>query len=294
MFVISKKVLATVSLVALASCSSHQGAGVGPQAYRQALNQAFDDLKARSPEGREVASEQSIAVEAGADFSKLRGSIEVVVFPKMSNMAEKRPGVVRTQFGRPTTYSFNVVRNLECAKLVRENTDKWAHRENFKTAAAGQSCAILRIFQSEPKRLVANVRQGDIKETHLYLDSDYAVYGYDYEIMRSNRESEVVHVGTDEAVASGSSGLGMIPLDLPPSNSALSVVADNQPLHVSSDAFVNRKLQELRVSPSCSRAKKILYKDTFGQRNEVQWCQGDVWPTVVENARFVAVLKRGN
>ncbi len=290
----SKHVFAAAAITALGSCASRERSEVGTQAYNQALSRAFDEVKARSPEGRDVASAQSLAALAGADLSRLRGSIEVVVFPKFSNLGDKDASTVRFDFGRPTTYTFNVVRNLECQKLVKENSAKWAHRENFKDVASSDlDCAILRVVQSEPKRSVANARQGDIKEAHLYLDSDYAVYGYDYEIRRTRRDSEVVHVKTDATAASGSSGLGMLPIDLPPSNPALAIVSEDQPVRASSDAFVTRKLQELKVSFRCARSKRISYKDSYGQRNNVQWCKGDVWPTVVENDRFVAVLKRG-
>lgn len=289
----SKPLFAALALTALGSCASRDRSEVGTQAYNQALSRAFDEMKARSPDGRDLASEQSLASLAGADLSKLRGSIEVVVFPKFSSLGDKNASAVHVDFGRPTTYTFNVVRNLDCQKLVKENSAKWAHRDNFKDASADLDCAILRVVQSEPKRLVANVRQGDIKEAHLYLDSEYSVYGFDYEIMRTRRDSEVVHVKTDATAASGSSGLGMLPIDLPPSNPALAVVSDDQPVRASADAFVTRKLQELKVSFSCARGKRILYKDSYGQRNTIQWCKGDVWPTVVENDRFVAVLKRG-
>jgi hypothetical protein len=289
----SKPLFAALALTALGSCASRDRSEVGTQAYNQALSRAFDEMKARSPDGRDLASEQSLAALAGADLSKLRGSIEVVVFPKFSSLGDKNASAVHVDFGRPTTYTFNVVRNLACQKLVKENSAKWAHRDNFKDASADLDCAILRVVQSEPKRLVANVRQGDIKEAHLYLDSEYSVYGFDYEIMRTRRDSEVVHVKTDATAASGSSGLGMLPIDLPPSNPALAVVSDDQPVRASADAFVTRKLQELKVSFSCARGKRISYKDSYGQRNTTQWCKGDVWPTVVENDRFVAVLKRG-
>jgi hypothetical protein len=290
---LSKGLYAIAALAAFVSCSTRYGEGVGPQAYHRALNQAFDELKARSPEGREVASERSVAQEAGADFSKLRGSIEVIVFPKFGTLAEKRASAVRLDFGRPIVYTMNVVRNLSCGKLVREGADQWSHRENFKDADARLDCAILRIFQSEPKRVVANARQGDVKETHLYIDSNYAVYGYDHEILRTRRDSEVVRVKTDATVASGSSGLGLAPIDLPPANAQLAILNFDRPVIASEDAFVKRKLQEFRVSLSCSRGTHVAYRDIYGQRNDVQWCRGDVWPTVLENDRFLAVLKRG-
>jgi hypothetical protein len=57
--------------------------------------------------------------------------------------------------------------------------------------------------------------------------------------------------------------------------------------------IVMRKLQELKVGPLCTFATQISYKDVYGQRNTTQWCQGDIWPTIIENDRFLAVLKRG-
>jgi len=291
---IAKHVVTMAALVALVSCSSRNNSGVGEAAYRHALNQAFDEAKALGPEGRELASAKTTVEATGAEFSKLRGSIEVVVFPKLSNMAEKSRAAIKVEFGRPTVFTMNVVRNLKCSQLVRENTNKWNHRENFKQVAETDlSCAILRINQTEPKPLVANARQGDIKETHLYIDSEYAVYGHDSEILRNRRDSEVLRVKTDATLSSGSSGLNAVPLDLPPANAALAVIKSDQVVKASSDAFVNRKLAEMGVALTCNRGTRIAYKDIYGQRNDVQWCRGDVWPTVVENGRFVAVLKRG-
>lgn len=291
---IAKYVVTAAALAVLASCSSRNTAGVGEVAYRQALNQAFDELKVFSAEGRELASVGSTVEAVGADLSKLRGSIEVVVFPKLSNMAEKSRAAIKSEFGRPSVFTFNVVRNLKCSQLVRENTSKWNHRENFKSAAASNlDCAILRINQSEPRPLAANARQGDVKETHIYIDSQYAVYGYDFEILRNRRDSEVVRVKTDALLSSGSSGLGAVPLDLPPAQAAQAVIKGDQVVKASTDAFVNRKLAEMGIALTCSRGNRIAYKDVYGQRNNVQWCRGDVWPTVVENERFVAVLKRG-
>jgi hypothetical protein len=227
----------------LGSCSSRPGFGTGPHAYTQALNQAFDEIKARSPEGRELASDETLVEGMGVDLARLRGSIEVVVFPKLSNIADKNsePGYV--EYGRPIVYTFNVVRNLECAKLVRERTDKWSHQVYFKDlATSDKRCAVLRVFQSVPQRKPANTRRGDIKEVHVYLDSDYGVYGYDYEIMRSRRDAELLRVQTDPSLAAaGSSGLGLIPLDLPPPNPALAVVRKSQATEVSSDAYCHAK-----------------------------------------------------
>lgn len=292
-FVRYASLLACASLAA--SCSHHSAPLTGEAAYNQALDQAFHELEAKNnlAEGRELASDQSVADLAGAEFSKLRGSIEVVVFPKLSNGTEKRNEPLRVNIGSPITYTFNVQRNLNCKQLKNENSAQWSHQQFFADVDADLDCAILRVFQSAPQKKVANARRGDVKELRLYVDSDYGVYGFDYDLMRSRRDSEVVRVKTDARSTPGSSGLGLFPVDLPPVNSAEARVQTARPIQVSKDAYVNRKLRELGVTLSCSNGTHAEYKDVYGTVHRTQWCRGDVWPTIVENANMIAVLKRG-
>jgi|GEM_PF-2647647 len=288
-----------LSLLALSlftgACSHNSGHVTGEAAYNNALDKAFTELAMRrgGEEGREVASDESVSDRAGADFSKLRGSIEVVVFPKLSNGTEKREGKIHVNIGRPITYTLNIQRNLKCAQLVRENTDKWSHKQFFADADTDLDCAILRVFQSAPEKKTANVRRGDIKEARLYIDSQYGVHGLDYEIMRTKRDSETVRVKTDVDSTEGSSGLGLLPIDLPPVNSAEARIENNKVITLSKDAYLQRKIRELGVSLSCTTGTQAEYKDYFGNINRTQWCRGDVWPTVVENANMIAILKRG-
>jgi hypothetical protein len=277
------------------SCSHRSALLTGEAAYNRALDQAFYELEAKNnlAEGRELASDQSVADLAGADFSKLRGSIEVVVFPKLSNGSEKRKEALRVNIGSPITYTFNVQRNLNCKQLNKEIASQWSHQQFFADVDSDADCAILRVFQSAPQKKVANVRPGDVKELRLYVDSNYGVYGFDYDLMRSRRDSEVVRVKTDARTTPGSSGLGLFPVNLPPVNAAEARVQTERPIQVSQDAYVNRKLKELGVKLSCSHGTHAEYRDVYGIVHRTQWCRGDVWPTLVENANMIAVLKRG-
>lgn len=275
-------------------CAHNKKSEQKSAAYQNALNKAFAEIQStRNYSGRGLASTGSVASSSGANFSNLRGSIELVVFPKYTNATEKNSTPVQVRIGRPLTYKINIERNLNCQQLIKEKTDKWMHQTYFANIGVDKSCAILRMFQSQPEVKTANLIKGDTKEVRMYIDSDYGVYGIDHEIMRSRRDSEWVNVKTDSRTTPGASGLGLIPLNLPPISASDAKLETDKALEVSNDPYLKRKLMEMGVTFNCTAATRSEYKDVYGNINRIQWCKGDVWPTVVENANMITVLKRG-
>ncbi len=255
-------------------------------ALDRAVNQAFerlDELEARTPGNRLPASQPSAPLKAR--FSKLRGRTEILVFPKVSNRAAMNAEPVVQVFGSPIRFAATAQRLLNCRKLLQENSSQWNHREAFSADLHPElDCGIFEIRQIAPQIQAGNRKAGDLLSARTYLDSNYRAHGLDIEIYRARRKADTTHLKWDE-LEPLSSGLTLFPIDIPHADMT---VTETAALPIPSDPYVRSKLKKFRAS-SCSRAKQYRYRDLYGNANTVAWCDGDAWPTVIDNPRFFAV-----
>ncbi len=261
------------------------GACTTPRAYQSALDRAFSELDSRAVRG--VASDSR---GLKPPFAKLRGRLEMLVFPKVSDLASKTSEAPLLGFSSPIRFGITAQRLLDCAKLRKEKSSKWAHREFFpEELPQGSLCAILELAQLSPKPSAGSIRRGDLKAARIYLDEAYRTHGIEFEIHEDARSTRTARVSWDSDEPS-SSGLTLLPLDLPVLSRMDGVPS---PLPIPTDPYVSAKARRLGAR-SCSSARRYDYRDLYGNLNTVSWCAGDAWPTTMENTRFFAILLEGS
>jgi hypothetical protein len=251
-------------------------------AYDAALARAFDDHASRT----ERAPSSLDGPEE--EFQSLRGRTEVLVFPKVSNQASMTSEETIRGFSSPIRFSITSQRLLSCRKLLEEKTSKWAHREFFgKTVDPALDCGILELKQTAPEVKAGNRRNGDSLAARIYLDSRYQVHGIEFDIYRTRGESDTTRIKWDPQDAS-SSGLTLFPIDIPRLDSRS---GSEGALPIPEDAYVRAKMKKFKAE-SCTTARTYQYRDLYGNRNTVGWCDGSAWPTVIDNSRFFAITVR--
>jgi hypothetical protein len=308
---------------AATACSTHfSRPSENPAAYNYELNKAFSEADARN-NMRTLASGGAKAL-LDADFSKLRGSWNMVVFPKMNDMTEmeattpdeEKALATEALYDRPQEYRFSVQMNSGCAALLTkvgpgkdaQGRQKFYHREYFNPAHVadvksiedlkGRSCAILSVGRingfgnKHPNAPYLNPAQwhpDDVIALKLYLDSDYRAHGMDVESATGKRESAIRNLRLNPTEPL-SSGLLAFPVDLP----ALAVMpTSNADVEIPRDPYVQNKIKKMGIDTKCAKGSYTFhYKDVYGGPIAVTWCKGGAWPTAIENNRFFAIVDR--
>lgn len=276
-------------IMSLTGCASHEVRhAVRNDAFSAAVDGAFAELDAGS---RRPASD--VKTMLGLDFKKLRGRLGVIVFPKISNKAEKSSRHPLRAFASPREFELVAQRLLNCQQLLKEKTKKWSHQEYFPgTIDERLECGIFRVTQSRPKLTAVDLRRDDIAEMRIYLDSDYRAYGVDIDIIVDRNNSAITNIKWDEREHL-SSGLALFPIDLP-NLSRLDAMTkkttDQAQITLPDDVYVKNKLLKAGVK-LCQLGHVFEYRDFYGSKQRIQWCVGNPWPATVENDRYFAVLK---
>ncbi|MEN9723514.1 MAG: hypothetical protein RJB38_1500 [Pseudomonadota bacterium] len=268
--------LLTLAVSACATAKRHE-------AFDSAVTQAFNELEFRgnrSPAG-------ALPIDRGSSLQKLRGRTEILVFPKLSNQSAKSRGPRIRFFGSPIRFAVTAQRLVNCRKLLAQKIQDSSHQAYFGTEVdPSLDCAILEIKQIAPEIKAGNRRNGDLLAARLYLDSNYQSYGIDWEIYRGRGASDISRVKLDPSEPS-SSGLSIFPIDLPHLNSAPQDAAVGIP----KDPYVRSKMKRFGAS-GCSSAPRYQYRDTYGSKNTVSWCDGAAWPTTIDTPRYFAITVR--
>ncbi len=275
---LGRKILSLGAAAALhwltSACATHT-------AYDSALRQAFNEFDARA--SRTVASPGS--GQTLPQFSRLRGRLEMLVFPKISDQASKTQDTPLLTYGAPIRFGITAQRLLECSKLRKENSTKWAHREFFPAdLPSGSDCGILDVRQLDPRPSPGSIRQGDLAAARVYLDSNYRTHGIEIEIHEDSRRTRTARLRW-QAGEPSSSGLTLFPIDVPVAGRMDAVDA---PLPLPADPYVAAKLKKFGAR-QCLESRLYRYRDVYGNTTVVGWCEGDAWPSTMENHRFFAI-----
>ena len=94
------------------------------------------------------------------------------------------------------------------------------------------------------------------------------------------------------------SGFSVFPIDIP---NFLSLDVKKNWKKVSEGAvevpnhpFIKSQMKRLNVRHvMCEEGYKTHFKDFFGRKVKIGWCEGDAWPTTMETRRYFAVLRNG-
>ena len=280
------------------------------KAYSLALEKAFSRMESQE-KGRKLASfaERPREVERLLPRIKsLSTDFEVMVFPKITGQAFKYPNkkFSKLKWGFPLIYRFQKRRIGKCYSLATSK-DKWrAFRyftQNHFSSSSKRNCLVLEVKQAFPKILRSRIRKDDKIAMRIYLDDSLRPFGQEYEIARvpKARKSygEVGTVGFKlNPFYPLDSGLSGFPVDLP---NFISPVARKNWKKVLKGAtkvpkhpFIVSQMKKFNVvHKMCEEGYRTHYKDLYGRKVRVGWCEGNAWPTTIETRRYFAVLRNG-
>lgn len=223
---------------------------------------------------------------------------EVYVFPKVHFEHLKTKENLETVLGRPQIFEVSVLAENPCREFFRGLFASLRPQEIFSPQLSSESerrCAIIEVTSLRTKNLNrALVRPDDILSHRLFLDDQYILHGLDYLIYSQDRKLESVRVRTGQ-VAGSSSGLSLFPIDLPVFKAVRDVEFGSQGVLIRQklDRVSMRQLRKLNrgfAIPNCEGAR-VTYSDYFGQNQISHWCQGQPWPAIIENSKFLAVTQ---
>lgn len=246
----------------------------------------------------------SLSGPVNAEFDKLQGSFEMVVFAKNSNIIERNDNEEVLKFGNPIIYRFSTERLVDCNKLMKEKINSRNHQTYFATLTNEEvnslKCAIIAVRTKE-KMLRANMKRDDIIEVRLYIDSTYRVHGLDWDIVADDSKNIVTRLVKHSPSSPLSSGISGMPIDLP-TMSMMETYSTLQPISVPKDSNLEKKMKEFKISVP-DEVQIIEYKrnfydpalsfvDEFGQEGIIGWGDGSSWPTFIENESFLAFKRK--
>lgn len=304
-----KHMLFFMVLVGLSSCktSDQQDPMVRTRLddpLEDSIHEAISEANAGHTRG--VAQAESVMSVVNPRLQSLRGSFVVVLFPKKNDMTEKSRRLVpenaandpHGDFGKPVAFRITAQGLDQCAKLVKWDNRKLAHKLFFASLKDQKDlgCGVFNI-ELEKKPNKGLIHDGDLLSTRIYIDSQYRPYGVENLLFSGRRNAPkptMMAIDPDTALQSG---LWMLPIDLPaltklrPGRSPAGEVSIG-PIAVPSNKFLRRRVGEIqnRASTFCQSAVRMRYRDEYGGLVLASWCPGSPWPAAVETNRYFAVL----
>ena len=210
-------------------------------------------------------------------------------------------------YSSPLEYQFNANLLVNCQKFMTESGFKDVHKEFFEPLKTIKGVDLNREFCASVKFTLrdsnpANRAQGDISQVNLYIDSSYRPYGIDVIHFKDKRQTATSSTQFDY-LDSATSSLDFVPYDLPnldmlsrvlSKNGKMASVKTTTTVELPVSAYIKRTLAKRGVSLCQGRSVMILsYRAKLGMGQQtVSWCQGDAWPSVISNDRFLSVLVR--
>ena len=286
--------LSIIVMAVLTSCSSSKSLkSFEQQARQEGLEKAF--LALENSNNRQVASIKEEAKPLVANFKKLRFEQKISVFPIVNNITHKNQEKSNDEYWQPSTYSINAVNLQPCKSMyssaARGEFKKYKIKEHFKSIKDSDlDCAILKVYQSAPKIKKGNRKMGDLKETYLYIDSQYRTYGVDFVHINGKRENKTSSFAFSKNQPS-SSFLSTSPIDLPILSSAPTKTA-----FTVDDIFVQSKVNKQRSQDIYKLCNKKMnsyeHFDQYENKVNISWCPGDAWPTSIKTNRYLAIINK--
>jgi len=274
--------------------------------YKMALERAFSRME-QNEKGRGLASTSERPQEIKRLIPKLKSlsrDFEVIVFPKITGQAYKYPkrNFPKLKWSFPLIYRFQKRRIGKCASLTASK-DRWRTQKYFTDSGSNQDCLVLEVKQTFPKIKRSHIRKDDQIAMRIYIDDALRPFGQEYEVARVGEarrtKGEIDIVGYKlDPLRPLDSGFTVYPVDLP---NLLSPDAKKNWKKVSKGAtkipnhpFIKSQMKRLKVRHvMCQEGYKTHYKDFYGRKVQIGWCEGHAWPTTIETRRYFAVLRNG-
>lgn len=290
-----------------------------PEYERALWEKVSQEIDYESERSRRPAASESMAALMNINFDDLRQknkSFELYVFAKMNNQAAKTQlGAKEVYLSKPIRMTVHVPFAAKCSFVIRNfkdfHADKYypAEFENDKD----RGCAVIEITNNRVKDMQKPLlRDGDELKKRIYIDDQYHVYGVESDYYAGQEGSlELSSFGQKyDGTSSITAGIGFIPAEMVNSTSLDKVEtvkvsdifvedinsAKSQGYNYSSnkttiDLIAMNQMKRLNkkfAAPKCTM-KEIRYQDNLGRNNRMYWCEGSVWPAVVDSGNFVAV-----
>jgi hypothetical protein len=322
------QVLGTIFLAGALGCASSNQRNLASDAtpaepavnaYQAAIDQAFSELKQKNASLKTAASSEGGASTFKKRFSLLPAHFDMVVFPKHTNVAKdfgrkpaasaNSPSIAQamgmtkdelrsyssdSEFETPRLFHFEVVKQLDCKQApfhgkVSATKDSAPTLQCAKISITpGRRVLRGQALEANPARAKLN----ELVQVDVYIDSQFRTHAVDYRTTSTLGPGGTPQITTEHRLLkwnrriSLTSGLTTFPIDLPNIYQAVQKGA----VHGIDDAFVKTQLQSLNFE-ACASDSSYQYKDLYGNRDRVSWCEAHGWPSVIENNRFLAVLK---
>ena len=291
----------------LVSCATQKK--TSGKAYKLALKKAFSRVE-ENEKGRRLASFSERPRELERLLPRLKrlaGGFEVMVFPKITGQAFKYPEkkFSKLKWGFPLIFRFQNRRIGKCNSLAMSKkwrADRYFTQKHFSSSSK-KDCLVLEVKQGFPRILRSRIRKDDKIAMRIYIDDSLRPFGQEYDIARVPKarktHGEVGGVGFKlNPFYPLDSGLSGFPVDLP---NLLSPEASKNWKKVLKGAtkvpkhpFVAFQMKKFNVvHKMCQEGYRTHYKDLYGRKVQVGWCEGNAWPTTIETRRYFAVLRNG-
>jgi hypothetical protein len=254
--------------------------------YDLALDAAFQEVEIA--QRKPAASQISLKERLKFDLGRLQGSVQVAVFSKIGNLTSKKREAVSSNYAGPVFFEISAQRLLSCAKLKKETTPRWRIQEFFDQGASDQAvCGIFRVRPSGVRS--RNFRKrSEVQEMRLYVSDDFRPHGLEVEFLEDGETQVSRPLKLDPEIPGGVS-LAMFPVDLPILSQILQY--EKRIVNLPQDPKFQSRFRKAKLS-ICEEGYQFSYRDAYGVENQVTWCEGSSWPSIVETPSYLAILKR--
>ncbi len=301
------------------SDGSEASEGLSRKNYNYAAQQAADELAQLEAVfqqgGEDLLAMLGHDTATYKNFQKLRNRHVLLLFVKNNGIteddrrgAEPAPedGPVGNEPILSSPIEFNLNANLlvNCQTFVNEPGFAQIDKKVFTAIPEAERkqlfCASLRMWPAEDRRV--NRGKGDVKEVWLYLDSQYRPFGKELFVYENKSDVRSYRTGLDPAY-SVSSQLDGIPYDVPNLKTLGHMLAAQRPLpkvtrvtsvNLPKDVYLQKQLakRQIKLCPQGNAVEMIYENRGASSTQRVTWCQGDAWPTVIDNPMFIAILAK--
>lgn len=292
--------------------------GANQSAYDRALAQAADDLELSAfgdiAPSEEIASMLAQDTSTYSTFQKLRKRHSALFFVvdrgqkdlyrRSASASDPIPDSAPVPvYSVPIEYAFNANLLVSCKNFLAEPGFKDLNKQFFASIPETEDkaklyCASIRFDLVDDKRSTRD--KGDVANINLYVDSKYRSYGLDlFRYIDKSQTSKVsFQLDSNDSV---SSRMDFVPYDLPNLYAVSRMVAKKKNVPTAKmvnqvsppgDTYVARVLAKRGIQ-ICPHGKAVVmtYDEKFGVGTQtVTWCQGDAWPSVVQNEHYLIVL----
>lgn len=294
--------------------------GDAASVYARAVAQATDEAAMLKPPA--ISQDQELAIKLKHDpgsinmFQKLRKQHKMLLFIKDIGIHEDDKRVkpdsenevykeITPVLSSPIEYEFNANLLVSCQKFINEPGFNELNKDFFQEIPQEENlshlnCGSIKFNPIDNRRV--NRDKGDVAEVRLYLDSRYRPYGADVVKYVDKSSKEQVSFFLDHTL-SVSSRFDFVPYDLPNLymlsrqvvlGKAMPKAQFTNTVPIPNDPYLRKTIQKRGINLCGGKQVLILeYRENFGTGvQKVSWCEGDAWPTVIENKRFIAILSQ--